>query len=100
MKDNIKKPASLFKKTPMGLPRSEFRSTLRKSYDPRVNLNAKERIGMEKEFSYQKYGSGISEKDVSGRIKELKKEGYRAKHTEEKLKIDRKIKLLEKLKGM
>ncbi len=81
-----------------GVSRSQFRQTLRKAYDPHINISKEERVQMEKElFPFQKFGRNISEWDVNLRLKSLKKEKYWAIKTEDKIKIDRQIKILKKV---
>ena len=98
---NKKSDKSLFQKRPVGLSRGELRENLKNTkYDPNVKMLKQERVGLEKElFSYQKYGSNISQSDVNRRLLLLNKEKFKAQHTEDKLKIQHEINLLNKLKN-
>lgn len=91
---------NLFQKRPIGLSRGELRDNLGKTkYDLNVKMSKQERIGLEKElFSYQKYGTNISQEDVNKRISLLNKEKFQTPHTEDKNKIQHEINLLNKLK--
>jgi len=85
--------------------RPEFRELLRKAPsrvpDSNKVYSRQERTRMEKElFPKTRFQSHISEIEVKKRMRELRKEQYKAKSREEKLKIDRKIKFLKGTTGV
>jgi len=99
-KNNPKPEKTLFQKRNIGISRGEFRDSLRKIYDPKINLSKEERVKLEKElFPYQQYGSDISQGDVVRRISLLEKEKFKSPHTKDKVKIQQEINLLNKLKN-
>jgi len=85
--------------------RPEFRKKLKEA-PARVPGTGKiyswqEKVKIEKElFPQKRFQSHISEIEVKKRLRELRMDRYKAKNTEEKLKIDRKIKFLKGATGV
>ncbi len=82
-----------------GISRGKFREELRKAYDPNIPIKTPERVALEKEMSWSKYGEEISDKDVKRHLKDLNKEKFREPHYKDQLAIKGKIKIFEKLKN-
>ena len=85
------------------LSRSELREKLRKA-SPRIPGSTKwftreERAALEKEIFGKGYGEYINRQEYQRRLQELNREKFRAKTTQEKTNIDRKIRFLKKLGG-
>lgn len=85
------------------LSRSELREKLRKA-SPEIPGSSKQftkeqRIALEKEIFGKEYGDYITREEYQRRLRELEQEKYKAKKTEEKITIDRKIRYLKKLRG-
>ncbi len=96
---------TLFKKKQQ-ISRARFRKVLRKAspYIPgagTTKYSLKERVEIEKKvFRDDKYGDYISKQEYRDRLRELRKEKYRAKTREERLKIDHLIRYLKELGGV
>ena len=87
------------------LSRGQLREGLRKS-SPYIPGSAgrmfgrQERVGLEKEVFGKKYGSGITPREYSKGLKELKKEKSKTPTQAERFKIERKIRYLKGLGGI
>ncbi len=86
---------SLFEKKPR-LSRSELREKLRKA-DGEGRINQQDRIRLEREVFGTKYGQLISQRDFTIALRELRQARFRTKDYREKDKLDKQIKLLERL---
>lgn len=81
------------------MPRGDFREVLRKASRDSDFVTESEGLAMEKNlFPSDKYGDSISASDIDKRLGELKSDRFQAEGSENRLKIERKIKLLEKLR--
>ncbi|MCD6550023.1 hypothetical protein J7K24_00570 [bacterium] len=60
----------------------------------------KERVGLEKEVFGKKYGSYISKEEYKKALRELEEKKIRAKTSQEKLEIERKIRYLKEFGGI
>ena len=92
------------------IPREELREKLREA-SPKVptgsswitsseRFDEKERVGLEKEVFGKKYGSFISREEYKKALRELEQKKFRAKSSQEKLDIERKIRYLKKFGGI
>ncbi len=85
------------------ITRRRFRKKLREA--PRHISEAsafskEERVGMEEKlFPTKEYGAYITPYEVNKRMRRLKKELYRSREPQEKVKMRKQLKFLEKLKG-
>ena len=85
------------------LKRIELREKLRGA-SPKIPGSAKwytrkQRVNIEKEIFGKKYGNYITPQEYHQSLRELEQKKYKAKKSEEKTDIDRKIKYLKKLSG-
>lgn len=76
--------------------RSQFKGMLGKTKIPYMKISKNERVEIEKEMPWSRYGEKISERDVSRHIKDVKKE-KRSLPSAGRLKADQKIKILKKI---
>lgn len=83
------------------ISRRDFREKLRKSSPSipgsRRAYSEKDRVEIEKNVFGSNYGSYISKSEYRNAIRGLGRKKYEAKNSEEKFKIDREIRYLEKL---
>lgn len=103
-KDTSKEsPKSIFQKTDIGLPRRDLRDVLRKmSYSSADKMTKARRVGEEKLFDAQKYGSyGISQRDIDLRVRRLKTEQAQVarKDPNKFIEYQHEINLLNRLKN-
>jgi hypothetical protein len=97
------KDTSIFGGKPF-LQRPELRERLRKAspFIPGSGgrmIGAKERVGLEKEVFGKKYGPGITPREYSRGLKDLRKAKSKAPTQAERFKIERKIRYLKGLGG-
>jgi len=79
------------------ISRKELKKVLKDTPDKtRGSFDAKKRIEMEKNFP-KKYGSRINKSEFERTIKEMEKQRFYAKSTDERVKIDKDIRYLKEL---
>ena len=94
---------SIFDKK-QSLDRREFRAKLEKA-SPKIpgsskEFNRVERIKLEKEVFGKKFGQSITKQEFKRRLLKMRENKFRAKTGDEKLKLGRKMRYLEKLSNI